>query len=156
DHERLTKGFAEAVAARRTFSGDARVRRADGRFVWMNLRIAPVVDPGGTVREWFGAAVDISSAKQSDALRELFVGMLGHDLRAPVSAIKTGAELALRRGLPEAQARTIGRILNSTERMGRMIDQALDFARARPGGGIPIAPAPMDLGEVATRIVSEH
>lgn len=156
DRARVETAWRESLTTRRPFAQEYRARRADGREVWLSAEAVPVIDDGGGVREWIGTAVDISDAKQAEALRELFFSMLGHDLRAPVSAIRTGAELALRRGLPENQARVVGRILTSTDRMSRMIDQALDFARARLGSGIPITRAPMDLGESVARIVSEH
>lgn len=156
DRQRVESAWRESLKTRRPFAQEFRTRRADGREVWLAAEAVPVIDDGGGVREWIGTAVDISDAKQAEALRELFFGMLGHDLRAPVSAIRTGAELALRRGLPENQARVVGRILTSTDRMSRMIDQALDFARARLGSGIPLTRVPMDLGESVARIVSEH
>jgi len=156
DRIRVRAAWRESIASHRPFSAEYRVRRADGREAWLSAEAVPVTDENGTVREWVGTAVDITESKKAEALRELFVGMLGHDLRAPVSAIKTGAELALRRGLPENQARVVGRILSSTERMSRMIDQALDFARARLGGGIPVTRQAMDLGEAVGRIVAEH
>ncbi len=79
--------------------------------------------------------------EQNDRFRELFIGMLGHDLRNPLSAMLTGTALLLRRAeLPEAEARTLGRIHTSGLRMARMIDQLLDFTRTRLGGGIPVAP----------------
>ena len=46
-------------------------------------------------------------------------------------------------------------IKSSTTRMIRLIDDLLDFTRTNLGGGIPIAPAPMDLKEVCLAVVKE-
>jgi signal transduction histidine kinase len=82
--------------------------------------------------------------------------MLGHDLRSPLSSVLTGSSLVLRRNdLPDAEIRTIRRIHSSGQRMARMIEQLLDFARARLDGGIPIATKPLDLRELLTHIVEE-
>jgi signal transduction histidine kinase len=76
---------------------------------------------------------------------EMFVGILGHDLRNPLSAITTAASLLTRRAEVEQVARPARRILSSAGRMARMIDQLLDFTRIRLGQGLPIAAKPVDL-----------
>jgi len=93
---------------------------------------------------------------QNDRFRELFIGMLGHDLRTPLSAVLTGSALLLRRGtLPEADVRTIRRIHTSGQRMARMIEQLLDFTRTRLGGGIPVQRKALDLRELVEHVVEE-
>ena len=93
---------------------------------------------------------------QSDRFRELFIGMLGHDLRTPLSAMLTGSALLLRRGtLSEADVRTIRRIHTSGQRMGRMIEQLLDFTRTRLGGGIPVQCKRLDLRDLLEHVVEE-
>ena len=88
--------------------------------------------------------------------RELFIGVLGHDLRNPISAIAMGAAGLLRRGhLDESDAGTVARILQSGQRMNRMVAQLLDFTRARLGGGFPIAPGPADLGVICRHVIGE-
>ena len=93
---------------------------------------------------------------QNDRFRELFIGMLGHDLRTPLSAVLTGSALLLRRGtLSEADVRTIRRIDTSGQRMVRMIEQLLDFTRTRLGGGIPVQCKALDLRELLEHVVEE-
>jgi PAS domain S-box-containing protein len=113
--------------------------------------------------------MDISSRKVAEAEREArlaeaeralsfsdrFVGILGHDLRNPLAAIMSSADLLMRRETSERIARPIQRIRTSADRMNRMIGQILDFTRARLGGGIPIAPAPVDLQALAGQIMEE-
>ena len=86
---------------------------------------------------------------------ETFVGILGHDLRSPLGAISTAAELLLRRETNERVTRPIERIRTSASRMERMIEQILDFTRARIGGGIPVRPTAVDLQHLAGQIVEE-
>ena len=86
---------------------------------------------------------------------DLFVGILGHDLRTPLSAIKMSAELMVRT-IEDARAlRQAGRILNSSDRMTRMIEQLLDFARVRQGRGIRLQVAATDLGDIARQVLQE-
>jgi signal transduction histidine kinase len=86
---------------------------------------------------------------------EMFVGVLGHDLRNPLSAISTAASHLLRRVGDEKIARTVGRIVSSSDRMARMIDQLLDFTRVRLGRGLPLDLQSTDLGEVCRVALDE-
>jgi signal transduction histidine kinase len=88
-------------------------------------------------------------------LNELFTAAVGHDLRNPLSAIVTAAGLIARRAPDERTGVTAQRITSSANRMARMIEQLVDFSRARLGGGIPLARRYVDLGEVCRRIVAE-
>jgi signal transduction histidine kinase len=78
----------------------------------------------------------IAELQRTVKFSEMFVGILGHDLRNPLNAITTGATLLQRRSDSERVQQPAGRILNSAERMARMIDQLLDFTRIRLGRGL--------------------
>lgn len=97
----------------------------------------------------------IEELSQTVRLNELFAGVVGHDLRNPLSAIVTAAQLALRREEGERLFKPLSRILSSGERMARMIEQLLDFTRARAGGGIPLDPTEMDLGALGRQVLDE-
>ena len=88
-------------------------------------------------------------------LGDMFVGILGHDLRTPLGAIKMGAELIVRGAEDARSLRPAGRILSSVDRMTRMIEQLLDFAQVRQGRGIRLQLAPSDLGDIARQVVQE-
>jgi signal transduction histidine kinase len=97
----------------------------------------------------------VEELQQTLRLNELFTAALGHDLRNPLSAIVTAAGLLARRAPDERTGVTAQRITSSAKRMSRMIEQLLDFARARVGGGIPLARREVDLAEICRRIVTE-
>jgi signal transduction histidine kinase len=86
---------------------------------------------------------------------EMFIAILGHDLRNPLAAIMTAAQLAVNRTQPEKVSKPLTRILASSRRMARMIDQLLDFTRLRSGGGVPIDYAAIDLAQVVGQVVEE-
>lgn len=88
--------------------------------------------------------------------REMFIGILGHDLRNPLASIALSAETLLRNGrLDEQDERKVARIISSSGRMVRLIWQLLDLTRARLGGGFPLEPKPTDLREVCRSVVGE-
>jgi signal transduction histidine kinase/FixJ family two-component response regulator len=90
----------------------------------------------------------------SERFRELFIGILGHDLRNPLSAVLMAHHLLLATASP-AEQRLLMRLGNSAQRMDRMITQLLDFTRARSGGGIALSREPSDLGVICAQTVEE-
>lgn len=94
--------------------------------------------------------------RRTAEFRERFIGILGHDLRGPLSAIRIGAEVLLRsEALPDVLRRPVNRILDATTRMGRMVSDVLDFTRGRLAGGIPISPRPADLRALVKHVAEE-
>lgn len=71
-------------------------------------------------------------------LREQFIAVLGHDLRNPAGAIRNSAQLLLRRPLDERSTRLVNIIKDSSYRITGLIENMLDFARGRLGGGITL------------------
>jgi signal transduction histidine kinase len=88
-------------------------------------------------------------------LNEMLTAVLSHDLRSPLNAVLTSAVLIQRRSTEKPVQDTAARILSSGKRMSRMIEDMLDMARARLGGGIPLKREPADLGALIERVVAE-
>ncbi|GGE41597.1 hypothetical protein EV200_101637 [Pedobacter psychrotolerans] len=76
--------------------------------------------------------------KRSAETREQFIAMLGHDLRNPVNAVSNAVQLQLRSDLDERNKRLATIIRDATTRTKGLIDNILDFASGRLGGGIKL------------------
>ncbi len=91
-----------------------------------------------------------------DHSRELFIAILGHDLRSPLSAVITSSQFMVETGeLHGAQRALLGGILRSSRRMNLMVGDLLDFTRIRLGPGIPVVRQPMDMATAAADAVAE-
>ncbi len=77
-------------------------------------------------------------ARQSAVLREQFIAVLGHDLRNPLGSINAGAEVLRRSVLDTRATAMVTLIQKSVGRMAVLIDNVLDFARGRLGGGLTL------------------
>jgi signal transduction histidine kinase len=86
--------------------------------------------------------IDLSGARQAAELREQFIAVLGHDLRNPLAAVQAGTETLLRTPLSDRAQITIARMQKSIDRMSALIDDVLDFARGRLGGGLQVELVP--------------
>jgi signal transduction histidine kinase len=95
-------------------------------------------------------------AVQTDQFRDQFIGVLSHDLRTPLGAITTGAALlTLAEDNPQRRSWVVTRIMNSAQRMERMIGDLLDVTRARLGGAIPLKRQRVDLQQVCDEAIIE-
>ena len=91
-----------------------------------------------------------------DRSREMFVAILGHDLRTPLGTVIMGSQFMIEAGdLAEPHLTMATRILRSGKRMNQMVGDLLDFTRGRLGSGIPITRGETDLSLVARQAVDE-
>jgi PAS domain S-box-containing protein len=124
----------------------------DGQFVHSRCFTRDITDRKRLEEELLRQNEDLSRTVR---FSETFVGILGHDLRNPLSGITTAAALLARRADSERVAKPATRILNSGRRMARMIDQLLDFTRIRLGKGLPLERKSINLDEVCRLAVDE-
>ncbi len=100
-----------------------------------------------------------SMARYTKLLRDaqsLFLAILGHDVRSPLGAVSMGAQVLLQDQTLPAKVLKVGlRIFNSTKRVDEIVRDLLDFSTSHLGGGIPIDPYTVDLGEICLNVVEE-
>jgi two-component system sensor histidine kinase/response regulator len=97
----------------------------------------------------------VARLREELRLNETFAAVLAHDLRTPLSAILGSAEIVVRTVAADPGAAAARRIRSSARRMTRMIEELLDFARARVAGGIPLTPRAADLGHILAKVKAE-
>ncbi len=159
DHavDRATVGFdLRAVMA------EYRALRASVVRLWIESNPVPTrYDLADLTR--FHEAMDQSLAEavhryseHVDKSRNMFIGILGHDLRTPLNAIAIMAQSLAEAGTDDpVTAETASQIFSSTEAIGRMLSDFLDFAVARLGRPMPVTPTPMDLTDLCREVVTE-
>ena len=141
DAQPTMAAWTDAVAERRLFTFEHRVRRRDGVWRRFSIRAVPVVERDGSLREWVGVHVDITDATlAADALRvadrrkDKFLAMLAHELRNPLAPIRTAAELLARPDLPPDRVGwAAGVIARQSHTMTLLLDELLDLSRLRSG-----------------------
>jgi len=106
----------------------------------------------------FNEAIDQALAASIDSYsmavttsRDMFLAVLGHDLRSPLQAISMTGRLLLRPELSDAARQAAAmRIERCSTTMGLLINDLLDFTRTRLGSGIPLARTDCDLRTICT------
>lgn len=159
-----TAGLARRVGARASVSLPL---RAHGRLlgvVTFVRRRAHSFSPEDlafldTVADLFAVAIDKANLYEEvrDALRvrEEFMAAAAHELRTPVTTIRTWAQVLLRREPgPETQHHALAAIERQTDRIARLIDGLLLGLRLRTGADAEVRRTPVDLADVIDRVVA--
>ena len=145
DHVAAVYAGAADPARRALYDVEYRtIGKEDGILRWVAAKGRGVFDESGQCKRVIGTAIDITERKlaqeeklarqQEDAeLREQFIAVLGHDLRNPLASVAAGTRFLVRH--PERAAEISEQIERSISRMAELIENVLDFARGRLGGG---------------------
>jgi len=95
-------------------------------------------------------------AEQVNRSRDIFLAILGHDLRAPLQAVSMSTELLMRKTTLEGDALTCAlNIKHGARHMAAMVSDLLELVRSRLGKSLPIEPAPMDLADTVRAAIAE-
>ena len=136
-----------------SFDHEYRIIRSDGVTRWLAVHgqtffDRPEPSPSRKALRAVGVVTDITERKQADEIRDVFIGMLSHELRTPVTAIYGGSVLLRRPQLAETDRREIvDDLVSESERLERLIENLLVLARAErhsvEGGKDPVLIRPL-------------
>lgn len=94
-----------------------------------------------------------ASVKQS---QNLFLAILGHDLRNPLSTTISGAQLLLIASDVGSKYKSVAQsISDSGERMSKLVNDQIDFTRSHLGGGFPISAKPANAVQICKLVIAE-
>jgi signal transduction histidine kinase len=97
-----------------------------------------------------------SFTERVDRSRQMFLAILGHDLRNPLHSITMSADVLSEADQLDAEMAGIASgISTSAVAMARMIGDLLDFAAAGLGGAMPLSLTATDLGSLCQEVVDE-
>ena len=121
-------------------------RRADGREIAL-LNATPIHSEDGTVESVVVTMQDLGPLQELERLRAEFLGMVSHELRAPLTSIKgaSATVLAAARVLDPAEVRQFFRIIDEqANHMDSLISDLLDAGRIE-AGTLSVVPEPSEV-----------
>ncbi len=156
DREGSARRYGQAVAAGNSLRQEHRLRRHDGVYHWFVVTASPLKDQTGQVIKMYGAATDIDDIKrlettlrETDRRKDEFLAMLAHELRNPMSTIRSGLQILT---LTDEKDQTTGPPVGSetitestvaestvammsrqTDQLVRLVDDLLDVSRISQG-----------------------
>ena len=142
-------------------------RDAEGKPLAIRLALIRATERRRYEKELLGAR-ELAKAAESAAeenlrreheaseLREQFIAVLGHDLRNPLASISAGARILDRSVQTDKEHQVIAMMKTTVMRLAGLIDNVLDLAGGRLGGGIGLErDAAKPLGPVLMGVVDE-
>jgi len=134
----------EAAVTRSLVAGDFveefRMRRADGRTIWVAARGAALRDADGRALRLLGANFDITDRKAAEAERDQasrrkdeFLAMLAHELRNPLAAIGAAAAVLPETAADARAAAAAGVIGRQVRHLARLVEDLVDLAQIERG-----------------------
>jgi PAS domain S-box-containing protein len=134
----------------------------DGKRLHYLIRYEPLRGAHG-IEGFSGSTVDVTELKEAEeqlarelGFRERMMGILGHDLRNPLSAV-LGLVGLIRseEGLTDKTREKLAVVEQSAQRMDEMIGTLLDFTRLRVHGSLPVVAEQIDLDQLIRGVVAE-
>ena len=171
DLKRCVDHYLDHFHRRAPFEMEYRLRRHDGVFRWIFDRGVPYTDDRGEFAGFIGSCVDVEDRRRAQDAREKhdqeqlalarefenwILAIVSHDIRNPLGAIDTSAQLLATRAGRDDQMRKIAeRIARSAARITNIVGDLLDLSRERHGGGIPVVLTPTDLAMLCREVTDE-
>ena len=125
----------------------------DGRSVRTLVNSTPIWSEDGTVASVVVTMQDLAPLDELERLRAEFLGMVSHELRAPLTSIKGSAATLLEadQELDPAERHEFFRIIHDqADRMRGLISDLLDAGRI-DAGTLSVAPEPSEVAELVDR-----
>jgi PAS domain S-box-containing protein len=117
---------------------------------WYPVRVRGEVAGVGVI------AREVTREREEEQYQRFLMGIVGHDLRGPLSAIALSTDVLLKdEDLTERQAKLALRIHASAARLEGIAHDLLDLTRSRAGQRIPIDRRSADLSEIAREVIGE-
>jgi PAS domain S-box-containing protein len=154
--EETLRDLRDSVSARRPWSFEFSVTGTDDRSHAILSQGFPVRDSTGRVTSWAGINLDITDRKNTEAFREAFAGIMGHELRTPITTINAATKLLSRPGLDDAQkADLLDDIVAESDRLRRLVEDLVVIARAERGT-IQVRTEPVMLSHVLSKVCGQE
>ncbi|MBI4499250.1 MAG: PAS domain S-box protein [Chloroflexi bacterium] len=150
-----------------TYTVAYRIRRKDGRYIWLETTSRTIRDAGtGAVQEIHAASRDITRRKAIEAAlthaqreaveanqaKSEFLSRMSHELRTPLNAILGFAQLLQMDPLTGEQRESLEQIVRGGRHLLELINEVLDISRIEVGR-LQLSPEPVPLGPLLQDVV---
>jgi PAS domain S-box-containing protein len=170
--------FLECVRERKPFHAEARVRRADGAWRWIESHGVPRIGAHDELAGFAGSSLDVTErhlleeereelleseraarteAELATRAKDEFLATLSHELRTPLSVIVLWSRILARKygGTSEELRKGLALIIDNGMALSQLIGDLLDMSRI-VSGRVTLDMRPIDAAEIVTQAIASH
>lgn len=153
----IDRPITRAFLTGKTIAEKTYYRKKNGQIIPVSLTVSPIMLQGKPV----GAIEvfrDITLEFEIDRMKSDFISLASHQLRTPLSAIKTYSHMLIDGYMgdaTDAQKKSLHTIVAATNRMNELISTLLNITRIE-SGNVTITPKMVDVREIAEDVSKEH
>lgn len=115
---------------KKPFMGEVKNVRKDGAEIWQEIHISPVLDLEGKVKYFIAVEPNVTSRKRHEELNGEFTSIVGHQLKAPLTAVKLFLDwLISGGGLTTEQKRMVEGAYENTKSLSDLVADLLLLRR---------------------------
>lgn len=156
ERDEVLARWRAALATGTPYEAEQRLIRRDGAARWHLVRVVPVEEPDGALTAWYVTLTDIHELKESARRKDEFLAMLGHELRNPLAAIASAAEVIRLQSADDRRWRRVHDVLSrQTAHMTGIIDGLLDVSRIERGK-ITLERRPLELSALLRSALADR
>lgn len=167
DRERVWGEVQESLKGRHPFQLSYRIQTADGTVKWVWEQGCGIFSDTDEVVGIEGYVVDVTQQRvledqlrKTERLAELgtLASGMAHEIGTPMNVILGRAELLMRKATDERTRRGLETIVTQVERITKIMNQLLSFARKRPAGrqGVNLEAIMIDVLDVLQERFKKH
>ncbi|MCJ8209165.1 PAS domain-containing sensor histidine kinase [Mucilaginibacter sp. RS28] len=137
DRENVISWFISGFNTRKQFEIDFRIKRADGRLQWVAATGKPYYTFEGKFAGYVGSCTDITLRKESEEMKNEFIGMASHELKTPITSIKAYVQLLISMYKNDTDDEFLQKSLTTVNKqinkLTRLITDLLDISKIESG-----------------------
>lgn len=146
--------FSAAVTSIAREADESSTRLVELSNLDLELKAAPITNPGTTAPATVIAIHDVSHLKALERMRSQFISDVSHELRTPIAAIQLYTALLRNNGQDEA-TKYLASLEKGVAQISHLVEAILQISRLE-AGRIKIKPQPLDLNVIAIASVQSH
>jgi PAS domain S-box-containing protein len=162
DQERTSEWWKSTLASGQTSQFTFRLLGQDGKYRYLETRAVPLKDSAGNVKEWIGSCEDVTDAslyeeglRLADQRKDQFLAILSHELRNPLAATRTAAQLLAMPSLDNTRVTQFAEVIQrQVGHMSRLVEDLIDVSRVSQGL-VLLDKYPVDLRTVIKNAVEQ-
>ncbi len=151
------RAWTEAITTGNDFSFEHRFRRKDGEYRWQLSRARPLRDKNGKINLWIGTSTDIQEIKEQDQEKNYLIGMAGHEMRTPLSTLRSCVDLLnheMSASMDAEQRHLVKMMERQVDKLARMLSDMVDVSTLKKGS-LELDLSRFDVAEMVRNVVDE-